>query len=74
MNTSKEGQIGGRRKMEMSPSTKGLFKSRVSSAAADTVHSFMITGDTSHVFMSKKPSGIHLIQNPEIQEVEIVGD
>ena len=62
--------------MEMSPSSKGLFKSRVSSAAADTVHSFMITGDTSHVFRSKKPSGMHrdVIQTAEVQDTDTLGD
>lgn len=60
--------------MEMSPSSKGLFKSRVSSAAADTVHSFMITGDTSHVFRSKKPSHRDVIQTAEVQDADTVGD
>ena len=60
--------------MEMSPSSKGLFKSRVSSAAADTVHSFMITGDTSHVFRSKKPSHREVIQTAEVQDTDTLGD
>lgn len=73
LNTSKEIP---RRKLEKTPSTKGIFKSRVSSAAADTVHSFMITGDTSHAFKPKtQPSQLRdLVPNAEItQEGEALG-
>ncbi len=77
LNTSKEGGQP-RRKAEVSPSI-GPFKSRVNSAAENTVHSFMVTGETTHhAFISKKPSGLphskEVLQNVYLQDIEDGGE
>ena len=77
MNTSKEAM---HRRTERSPTTRaaGGFKSRVSSVAAETLHSFMVTGDSSMLpFRSKKHSAgrgdTEPPMMPEAQKVYLSG-